>query len=387
MLSGICFYVSVLVVILSIFVGIEDTYRNYEWRSMCSNLTLGEEYVKEGEDLEIAQVVATLEPYMDSRLNGTLDDPNPEALGKRIQHPVHWQCLHGTVTVDADIKDHLKVGIFKKPGMSFPTHIRTSHNNFDPDSDPKISSISIKLHVGKLGPRLDISEYPAQLQDLNKDTQDFIFMSADSIPIASKVLDLKSLHEYQIWGGLPGVLLFLAGRPTAFIKFLILIFQGKSITIPFLWKHNTVMPSRYGGNTTAAKFILKPCVEKVMPSAPSGKSRFIKEMSNEYTLNNGVCMDMFVQFQVDPCQTPIETVDITWDESIAPLEKVATLTVPKGTESSEDCEFTTFNPWYGLEEHRPLGFIGRMRKAIYMESAFLRMKKSPTCPFFKGAMK
>lgn len=186
-----------------------------------------------------------------------------------------------------------------------------------------------------------------------------------------------------MWGGTAGVTLFLASRPTAFFKFVRELLRGQSITIPFLSEHYTITPSRYGGNTTAAKFVLKPCIEQVMPSAPSGKGKFIKEMSNEYTLNNGVCMDMFAQLQVDSCKTPIESIDIAWDESVAPLEKIATLTVPKGTESSENCEFATFNPWYGLEKHRPLGFIGRLRKAVYMESASLRMKKSPSCPFFK----
>jgi len=190
-----------------------------------------------------------------------------------------------------------------------------------------------------------------------------------------------------MWGGMPGVTLLLASKPTAFFKFVRELLRGQSVTIPFLAKHYTITPSRYGGNTTAAKFVLKPCIEEEMPSAPSGKRKFIKELSNEYTLNNGVCMDMFAQLQVDPCKTPIETIDKVWDESVAPLEKIAKLTIPKGTESSENCEFTVFNPWYGLEEHRPLGFIGRLRKAVYKESTILRMKKSPMCPFFKGEMK
>lgn len=79
--------------------------------------------------------------------------------------------------------------------MSFPTHIRTSHSNFDADSDPKISSIAIKLHVDGLGPRIDISEYPAQLQELSKNKQDFIFVSSPALPIGPSPIDLKSIHE------------------------------------------------------------------------------------------------------------------------------------------------------------------------------------------------
>jgi len=97
-------------------------------------------------------------------------------------------------------------------------------------------------------------------------------------------------------------------------------------------------------------------------------------------------MDMFVQLQVDSCKTPIETINMAWDERIAPLQKIAQFTVAKGTISNENCEFTTFNPWYGLEEHRPLGFVARVRKAVYREGAILRMRKSPSCPFFKAGM-
>jgi len=286
--------------------------------------------------------------------------------------------------VDANIEEHLQVGLFRNPGVSFSASIRTAHANFDPDSDPKISSLAMKVDAHGLGPRIDISDYPRELQDLNKDKQDFIFVSADSISFGARPLDLKTLHEYQMWGGIAGIMMYLLPRPTAFIKVLRTLLAGQSITVPFHEKHNTIMPARFGDNTTAARFILKPCIKEVMPPVPSGAKYFVTALSDEHVLRSGVCMDMYVQLQVDSCKTPIETVDVVWDESIAPLQKIAQFTVAKGTVSDKDCEFATFNPWYGLEEHRPLGFMARTRREVYKVGAMLRMKKSSSCPFFKN---
>jgi len=179
------FYFGVLVLSFSIFVGVEDYIRNKEWRSMFSNLKLVEEYVKEGEDLDIGEVVAILESIIYSRLNGTLDDPNLKSWAKRAIHPTHWQCLDGTHKVDADIKDHLQVGLFKKSGMSFSADTRTAHISFRADSDLKISLFSVKVHA-KGGPRIDISDYSLQLQKLNKETQDFTFVSHDTFRLLTK---------------------------------------------------------------------------------------------------------------------------------------------------------------------------------------------------------
>jgi len=376
-------FTAVLVVGISLFVGIEDHLRSKPWRTTCVGLDLGEEYVPDDEASDIEAVVATIDPFIKSRLNGTNDDPKPDGLAKRVQHPIGWQCIDGLLTVNADIEDDLRVGIFKEPGASFHTTIRTSHSNFDADNDPKTSAIALKVHVGGLGPRIDISDYPPRLQEMNLEKQDFVFVSADSISLGDRVLDFKSLHEYQMWGGIGGIFAYLTPRPTALFRTFSLLISGTGITIPFLTKHNTLTASRFGNNATAAKFVLKPCRDEKMPPSPPGAKFFVKDMSNAYVESNGVCMDMFVQMQVDSCKNPIETVSFAWDEDFAPLKKVAQLTVSKSIASQGNCEFMAFNPWYGLQEHMPLGYVSRLRRELYRESAFLRMKMSVSCPFFK----
>merc|ERR1712054_518032 len=100
-------------------------------------------------------------------------------------------------------------------------------------------------------------------------------------------------------------------------------------------------------------------------------------MQAEYVKSHGVCMDMFVQLHKDSCANPIEDLSQAWDEKASPLLPVAKLSVPKGTQGdTQSCETLTFNPWYGLAAHQPLGYIGRARREIYKEAAMLRLMKN-----------
>ena len=78
----------------------------------------------------------------------------------------------------------------------------------------------------------------------------------------------------------------------------------------------------------------------------------------------------------------IENVCTEWPEDKYPFVKVATLTIPpqrfNSPESQAACENLTFSPWQGLAEHRPLGGINRMRKAVYEAST--RMRHLPKEP-------
>ena len=42
--------------------------------------------------------------------------------------------------------------------------------------------------------------------------------------------------------------------------------------------------------------------------------------------------------------------------------------VDQGGELEKRCEAMSFTPWHALKEHRPLGGINRLRKAVYSAS-------------------
>jgi hypothetical protein len=86
---------------------------------------------------------------------------------------------------------------------------------------------------------------------------------------------------------------------------------------------------------------------------------------------------------IDP-ELHIENASQEWPESEAgPFHPVATLTIPlQETDTPErrvQCERLVFTPWHGLEDHRPLGGINRLRRAVYEASSMFRnLPKEPS---------
>ncbi len=74
---------------------------------------------------------------------------------------------------------------------------------------------------------------------------------------------------------------------------------------------------------------------------------------------------------------PVEDASVVWSEELSPYLPVARLVVPKQLAWSEARssvldEGTSFSPWHGIEDHRPLGSVMRARKAAYEASVKFR---------------
>lgn len=79
---------------------------------------------------------------------------------------------------------------------------------------------------------------------------------------------------------------------------------------------------------------------------------------------------------------PVEDVSVEWKEEDSMPIPVATLTIPvQHVDSSEVIALNeqgdemAFSPWNALAEHRPMGGINRMRKAVYLASKEARGAK------------
>lgn len=77
----------------------------------------------------------------------------------------------------------------------------------------------------------------------------------------------------------------------------------------------------------------------------------------------------------------IENASADWPAQF-PFHPVATLTIPlqefDTPQQNARCESLVFSPWHGLEAHRPLGGINRLRRAVYEASAQYRnLPKEP----------
>jgi hypothetical protein len=83
-----------------------------------------------------------------------------------------------------------------------------------------------------------------------------------------------------------------------------------------------------------------------------------------------------VQLQDPQRNMPIEDPTVRWKESQSPYVRVADVHIPAQQFDTPArnafCENLSFTPWHAHEDHRPLGGLNRIRKAVYEEIAAYR---------------
>ncbi|WP_411035997.1 catalase family protein [Shinella sp. BYT-45] len=112
--------------------------------------------------------------------------------------------------------------------------------------------------------------------------------------------------------------------------------------------------------------------------------RFFAEQTAVWHLQVQLCTDL--------AEMPVEGVE-TWDEKKSPFVTIARLVAepqPAWTEARSQAvdDGMHFSPWNGIEAHKPLGAIMRLRKLAYEKSAAFRSQRNATsvveplsCPF------
>jgi catalase len=92
------------------------------------------------------------------------------------------------------------------------------------------------------------------------------------------------------------------------------------------------------------------------------------------------CFDLMVQPQVQQKNMPVEDTTTEWKESDSPFFPVARIEIAKQNIEpylqSGFCENLTYSPWHALPQHRPVGGLNRIRKAVYQGIANYRHCKN-----------
>jgi hypothetical protein len=373
------YLVGALITLIAIWVGYhENRLRNEHGNyGACKHLKLGEEDAKFDKDLAetMPGLEKTLARFMDERAAGKLDDPDPKGKYKRVQHPVSWGCVEATVEIHAQKNASNAHGLFAKPGK-YSAVVRLSKNAFDPDSAPKTSSVALKIFGVNWGPRASVDQRDAALREANKDTQDYIMISNQAVPLAVIPQELITVHEYLIWGKIPGAILWmLLKRPTLLPRVAQLLYNGWIVNNPFLAPHYTAQPSKLGEGQ-AARIGLFPCEPKpTQPSTPKTELNYIHHIVQDYVNNNEVCMKLMIQKQIDPCLDRVDDVLGAWT---GPWEHVGDLRIKKGSQfdHGDVCENLSFNPFHALEANRPLGWVAKIRRDVYAMGSARRLEKN-----------
>ena len=154
--------------------------------------------------------------------------------------------------------------------------------------------------------------------------------------------------------------------------------QIKSVALETYWSRGAL---RWGPKL-AVRFLLRPASPAPLTGPdlgkdPEGLSKEAAARLAAGAIQFELCVQRFVNAEV----TPIEDTSIPWTPEAAPVEKVATLTIPQADVNTPEARAQfriinalAFNPWNTTDEFRPLGNLNRARKAAYDASAAHRLQ-------------
>jgi hypothetical protein len=264
----------------------------------------------------------------------------------------------------------LRVGVFAEP-KTYQAYIRFSNQDGVPNPDIKndIRGMAIKL-LGVPGEKILEDERDAQ-------TQDFILISTNRF-VTRNVEEFHDLIVATL-GGFWHLVWFMINPFNSHFRVLRnLLTSMKKFANPLEIQYFSTTP--YLFDRRAVRYSARPtgaCASQI-PSAPSND--YLREAMKKTLDASDVSFDFMVQFQADPYTMPIEDPGQAWGESLAPLQKVATIRIPRQSfdapEQMAFAENLSFTPWHSLPVHRPLGGINRARKVAYRAVSMFRHERN-----------
>jgi hypothetical protein len=331
-------------------------------------------------------------------------------------HPKDHGCVEAKFTVLESLADEHRVGLFVEPGRQFDAWIRFSNAAPIVSPDSTLSEAGAAGHgsrgmavkvTGVSGSRLMPEDGELSQDFLMINQPVFAFANVDDYEALSRIIleDNESPKRFfaervrRTQDGKPVMsdpttqrALRTAGiveritdsKPSAFqpppLSPLDNVYFGAA---PFLFGEGKVM-----------RFAAKPVAPVLGEVTDFIKNEnYLRDaLHQRLTAGDGSDIEFAFQVQVRSVEslarnvdTAIEDACFDWDaeqhpsntiNEKYPFVTVATITIPpqdcSTAERRETCERLTFSPWHGLLEHRPLGGINRLRRAVYETSAQLR---------------
>ncbi len=310
-------------------------------------------------------------------------DPNAQPYRRDVHSKTHG-LVEATFTVPKDLDPRLRYGLFADPGTHHAWIRFSSGNEYpQPDSTKDARGMAIKVMDVK-GPKLleEDGLPPA-------DTQDFALMNATQFFI-------RNIDEYNEFTKYLGSGLgarakygyFLGGITLDFSKWHLreMMLAEKTLKAPPDSLLNTQFYSVSAfklGPENNVKYSALPCKESSPAEVDHSDPNFLRKEMTKRLASGSACFDFMVQFQVPGKNMPVEDTTVEWSESDSPFIPVARIEIPKQEFESNNAlaEGMSFNPWHSLPEHRPIGVMNRIRKAVYLEVSRYRrqMNGVPLC--------
>lgn len=323
-------------------------------------LKLAEEYPPPQEQEFLRELVAIQAKKMVRSDDGTF---------LRNAHSKHHACVRAEFTVDPDLPEDFRVGVFKL-ACTYPAILRFSNSlgMIRPDSKRDARGLAIKL--------LEVEGEKLLIDKQHEKAQDFM-LNSHNVFVARNVEDcLNILNKPRL---LKLLWFFFNPFDPHVRQIPIGLRLRKRIASPLDIRYWSMLPYLFGPKR-AVKYSVMPCAIGSATIPRKTSDNYLREAMQQRLANEAVHFDFMIQFQNDPYTMPIEDATIAWDEAISPFRKVATIKIPMqqfdSPEELESCEHLTFNPWHSLAEHRPLGGINRARKIVYQTVSELRHQRN-----------
>ncbi|WP_460142109.1 catalase family protein [Pseudomonas sp. S2_E01] len=318
------------------------------------------EQIPEGEAAMTRDVIQTAVRIVDQHRESTryLRDAHAKAHG----------CVKAEVQVLPELAQDLRRGVFSEPGKRWQATLRLSNGNAYPqfDSIRDARGMAIKL--------LDVPGKQLLANRQDQGEQDFVMFSHPNF-FVSDVAEYRQNVAAQADG--KKVMAFFPGWDPRTWQvrhlFIALATLSPPPDSPTQTTYFSVSPYKFGeGN---AKFRVAPdpdnCPAYTLPQQNHDLPNFLRSALTQQLSTDRVpaCFVLQIQRQDANKYMPIEDTSVEWREADAPFQTVARITLPAQDFDTPaqnlKCDNLSFNPWFGLEAHRPIGGINRLRKAVY----------------------
>ncbi|WP_341963027.1 catalase family protein [Pseudomonas sp. RC10] len=286
----------------------------------------------------------------------------------RDAHAKAHGCVKAEVSVPKDLAPALRQGVFAEPGKTWQAVMRLSNGNAYPQFD------SIRDARGMALKLLDVPGKQLLADQQSRAEQDFVMFSHPNFFVSDVAEYAQNIGAQA--DGQKVLAFFPSLDPRSWQVrhlFIALATLSPAPASPTETTYYSVSPYKFG--TANAKFRVAPdpqsCPPYTLPKQNRDLPNFLRTALNQQLSTDRVpaCFVLQIQRQDPQKFMPIEDTSIEWKESDAPFETVAKVRVaPQDFDTPEQnlaCDNQSFNPWFGVEAHRPIGGINRLRKAVY----------------------
>ncbi|OLU16656.1 catalase [Pseudomonas sp. PA1(2017)] len=286
----------------------------------------------------------------------------------RDAHAKAHGCVRAEVTVKAELDESLRYGVLAEPGKTWQAWMRLSNGNAYPQFDRARDARGMAIKL------LDVPGAKLMNNPRNAGDQDFVMFNHPAFFVRD-VAEYRSNFAAQA-DGKKALAFFPSWDPRTWeIRHLIIALKTLSPApaSPVETTYNSIAPFKLGPHNIKYRVIPTPenCPAYAIPKPNTDLPNFLRSaLYQQLSLDRmPACFVLQVQRQNPDYYMPIEDPSVEWDEKIAPFETVADIRLPaQDFDSSEQnlfCDNLSFNPWHALPEHRPIGGINRLRKAVY----------------------